>query len=131
MSIRRTELMTLEQAFKALGDTTRLRIAHLLDGRREVCVCHVHEALGLSQPKVSRHLAQLRRAGLVDTRRQGKWIYYSLSAAGMSPLVQRILAATTESLSGTSSCAADRRRLDAATACEPAASSGPKKRPRS
>ena len=112
----RNELVTLEAAFKALGDTTRLRIAHLLDGG-EVCVCHVHEALGLSQPKVSRHLAYLRRAGLVTTRRDGRWVYYSLSPAGMSPLVQRILAATAETLHEVGPCSVDRRRL--VSRCDP------------
>jgi ArsR family transcriptional regulator, arsenate/arsenite/antimonite-responsive transcriptional repressor len=117
LSRPRNELVGLEAAFKALGDTTRLRIAHLLDGG-EVCVCHVHEALGLSQPKVSRHLAYLRRAGLVTTRREGRWIYYRLSPAGMSPLVQRILDATAETLHEIAPCAIDRRRLVAR--CEPA-----------
>jgi ArsR family transcriptional regulator, arsenate/arsenite/antimonite-responsive transcriptional repressor len=115
LSQRRNDLLSLESAFKALGDTTRLRIAHLLD-RGEVCVCHVHEALGLSQPKVSRHLAYLRRAGLVRTRRSGRWIYYRLSPAGMSPLVQRILDATAETLHELAPCAIDRRRL--AARCE-------------
>jgi ArsR family transcriptional regulator len=110
LSTRRNDLITLEAAFKALGDSTRLRIAHLLDGT-EVCVCHVHEALGLSQPKVSRHLAYLRRAGFVTTRREGRWIYYKLSAAATSPLVQRILAATAETLHEIAPCAIDRRRL--------------------
>jgi len=115
LSPPRNELVGLETAFKALGDTTRLRIAHLLDGG-EVCVCHVHEALGLSQPKVSRHLAYLRRAGLVTTRRAGRWIYYRLSPAGMSPLVQRILDATAETLHEIAPCTIDRRRL---ARCEP------------
>jgi ArsR family transcriptional regulator, arsenate/arsenite/antimonite-responsive transcriptional repressor len=117
LSTRRNDLITLEAAFKALGDSTRLRIAHLLDGT-EVCVCHVHEALGLSQPKVSRHLAYLRRAGFVTTRREGRWIYYKLSPAATSPLVQRILAATAETLHEVSPCTIDRRRL--ATRCDPA-----------
>jgi ArsR family transcriptional regulator len=112
LSTRRSDLITLEAAFKALGDTTRLRIAHLLEGS-EVCVCHVHEALGLSQPKVSRHLAYLRRAGFVTTRREGRWVYYKLSAAATSPLVQRILAATAETLHEIAPCTIDRRRLAA------------------
>jgi ArsR family transcriptional regulator len=63
--------------FKALGDETRLRIVALLS-HGELCVCHLQEALGLSQPTVSRHLATLRAAGVVEHRRERKWVYYRL-----------------------------------------------------
>ena len=67
----------LEAMFMALADRTRLRLLSMMaDG--EVCVFDFTDALGVSQPKVSRHLAYLRNAGLVDTRREGKWIYYSI-----------------------------------------------------
>ena len=66
------------QLFKALADETRLRILNLVS-HRELCVCHVVEALGLGQSKVSRHLAHLRNAGLVNDRREGLWMYYSLA----------------------------------------------------
>ncbi len=66
------------QLFKALADETRLRILNLI-GHREVCVCQIVEALGLGQSKVSRHLAHLRNAGLVNDRREGLWMYYSLA----------------------------------------------------
>lgn len=69
---------TLVSLFAALADRTRLRILNLLRGR-EVCVCYFVEILGETQPKVSRHLAYLRRVGLVATRRDGKWIHYSLA----------------------------------------------------
>jgi ArsR family transcriptional regulator, arsenate/arsenite/antimonite-responsive transcriptional repressor len=69
------DLVTL---FSALADRTRLRILNLMR-RREVCVCYFVEILGETQPKISRHLAYLRRAGLVRTRRDGKWIHYSLA----------------------------------------------------
>ena len=68
----------LETLFKALGDRTRLRILALL-AAGEVCVCNIHESLNLPQPTVSRHLAYLRRSGLVDTRREGVWMHYRLS----------------------------------------------------
>lgn len=68
----------LETLYKGLADTIRLRILALLAGG-EVCVCHIHDALRLPQPTVSRHLAYLRRAGLVDTRRDGVWIYYRVA----------------------------------------------------
>lgn len=64
--------------FKACADPVRLRLINLLSGR-EVCVCHLHEALELPQPTVSRHLAYLRRAGLVIGRKEGLWVYYSLA----------------------------------------------------
>lgn len=64
--------------FKALADETRLRILNLLC-RRELCVCQIVDVLGTGQSKVSRHLAHLRHAGLVTDRREGLWMYYSLS----------------------------------------------------
>jgi ArsR family transcriptional regulator len=67
--------------FQALGDPTRLRILGLLL-TGEVCVCHIHESLRITQPKASRHLAYLRRAGLVDTRRDGLWVYYRFAESG-------------------------------------------------
>ena len=70
--------MTTADAFKALGDPIRLRLFHLLSLENELCVCHLTDALQLPQSTVSRHLAVLRHAGLVDTRREGKWIHYRL-----------------------------------------------------
>jgi ArsR family transcriptional regulator, arsenate/arsenite/antimonite-responsive transcriptional repressor len=67
-----------DQLFRALADETRLRILHLI-GNREICVCYFVEALRVSQPKISRHLAYLRRTGLVETRRDGLWIHYRLA----------------------------------------------------
>jgi len=64
--------------FKVLADETRLRILNLLC-RRELCVCQIVDVLGIGQSKVSRHLAHLRHAGLVTDRRDGLWVYYSLS----------------------------------------------------
>jgi ArsR family transcriptional regulator, arsenate/arsenite/antimonite-responsive transcriptional repressor len=66
-----------ELLFKALADPTRLRLIKLL-GDNEVCVCSCVNVLQTHQSKVSRHLAYLRRAGLVTTRRQGKWVYYRM-----------------------------------------------------
>jgi ArsR family transcriptional regulator len=66
--------------FRAFSDRTRLRLLHLLhDG--ELCVCDLVETLQVPQPKVSRHLAYLRRAGLVVTRKEGLWMHYSLATA--------------------------------------------------
>ena len=67
----------IELLFKALADPTRLRLIKLL-GDDELCVCSCVEVLKTPQSKVSRHLAYLRRAGLVSARRDGKWIHYRL-----------------------------------------------------
>lgn len=66
--------------FRAFSDRTRLRILHLLR-TGETCVCDLVEVLGVPQPKVSRHLAYLRRAGLVSARKDGLWSYYTLAPA--------------------------------------------------
>lgn len=70
--------MELELIFRALADNTRLRLIHLL-GDDELCVCSCVEVLRTNQPKISRHLAYLRRAGLVAARRDGKWTHYRLT----------------------------------------------------
>ena len=86
----------LEHLFLALSDKTRLRLlALMVDG--EVPVGVLVESLGESQPKISRHLAYLRSAGLVSTRREGKWIYYGLEE-GMDAAVTRVLDATLRSI---------------------------------
>jgi len=69
---------TLELLFQALGDRTRLRLLNLMSSG-EVCVCFFVEVLDEPQPKISRHLAYLRSAGLVSTSRDGKWISYSIA----------------------------------------------------
>lgn len=69
--------LTIELLFNSLADRTRLRLFNLLrDG--ELCVCYLVEVLKTTQPKISRHLSYLRRAGLVRARREGKWIHYGL-----------------------------------------------------
>jgi ArsR family transcriptional regulator len=78
-------LSELETVFRALGDATRLRILGLLL-TGEVCVCHIHDSLRISQPKASRHLAYLRKSGLVATRRDGLWVHYR-----MAPLSDDVL----------------------------------------
>ena len=68
----------LETLFKALADRTRLRLINLIGGS-EVCVCYFVAVMKSSQPKISRHLAYLRRAGIVAARREGKWMHYRLT----------------------------------------------------
>lgn len=67
----------MELLFKALADRTRLRLLNLI-GEDEICVCFFVEVLGTNQPKISRHLAYLRKAGVVAGRREGKWIHYRI-----------------------------------------------------
>ncbi|MFJ3486837.1 metalloregulator ArsR/SmtB family transcription factor [Pseudomonas sp. NPDC090202] len=74
-----TAAMTPTTLFKALADDTRSRITLLVARERELCVCELTAALDLSQPKISRHLALLRSAGLLMDRRQGQWVYYRLN----------------------------------------------------
>jgi ArsR family transcriptional regulator, arsenate/arsenite/antimonite-responsive transcriptional repressor len=68
----------IETLFRALADRTRLRLLNLIDDD-EVCVCYFVEVLKTSQPKISRHLAYLRRSGLVAARREGKWMHYRIA----------------------------------------------------
>jgi ArsR family transcriptional regulator, arsenate/arsenite/antimonite-responsive transcriptional repressor len=104
-----TRLSTLETLFKALADGTRLRILGLLLAG-EVCVCDIHDSLGLPQPKVSRHLAYLRRAGLVETRRDGLWVHYRLAAMA-DPVLQTLMDAVGHAISHLDSGTRDRKRL--------------------
>lgn len=72
------DVRPVSRLFKALGDETRLRMVALL-AHGELCVCHLEAALDLTQPTASRHLAVLRNAGVVDTRRDGSWVYYRVA----------------------------------------------------
>jgi ArsR family transcriptional regulator len=109
------ELATLERLFQALGDATRLRILGLLL-TGEVCVCHIHESLRISQPKASRHLAYLRRAGLVETRREGLWVYYRL-ADTPDPIVAAVKQAVAHALGHLDTIRRDGGRLQQKTGC--------------
>ncbi len=109
------QLGSMERLFQGLGDATRLRILGLLL-TGEVCVCHIHESLRVSQPKASRHLAYLRRAGLVETRRQGLWVYYRL-AESRDPLVTTIRNAVTHTLGHVEGVRRDAERLQKKTGC--------------
>ena len=74
---RATKTVDMECFFRALADRTRLRLINLIGGS-EVCVCFFVEILGATQPLISRHLAYLRRAGIVAARRDGKWMHYRI-----------------------------------------------------
>jgi ArsR family transcriptional regulator, arsenate/arsenite/antimonite-responsive transcriptional repressor len=99
----------LQLLFRALADRTRLRLLNLM-GEDEVCVCFLVEALKLSQPKISRHLAYLRRAGIVVTRRDGKWMHYRLALPSDVHVVG-VLAAVRGWLAADPEIQSDRSRL--------------------
>jgi ArsR family transcriptional regulator len=98
-----------ELLFRALADRTRLRLLNLL-GDDEVCVCFLVEVLGISQPKVSRHLAYLKRAGIVKSRRDGKWMHYRI-AGPSDRFAAGLLRNVCAWLSQDKAMRADRKRL--------------------
>ena len=105
----------MEVLFKALGDATRLRILGLLL-TGEVCVCDIHESLKIPQPRASRHLAYLRKAGLVDTRREGLWIHYRLGGLA-DPVLSAIADAVRHALTHVDAVRRDAARLQTRTGC--------------
>jgi ArsR family transcriptional regulator len=112
----RSPQFDMELFFQALGDSTRLRLLNLM-GDREICVCYLVEILGQGQPKISRHLAYLRRAGIVEARRDGKWMHYHIvipQNAGAAKLLRQTLAWLEEDRA----MQADRARLSQAC-CSP------------
>jgi ArsR family transcriptional regulator len=108
-------LIAMESLFKALADATRLRILGLLL-TGEVCVCDIHESLKIPQSKASRHLAYLRRTGLVETRREGLWIYYRLGTFS-DPVLATIGDAVRHALTHVESVHRDAGRLHKRNGC--------------
>jgi|SRR5437868_13344352 len=106
----------LESLFKALADRTRLRILNLIVDR-ELCVCYFTQVLNTSQPKISRHLAYLRRVGNVGVRREGKWMHYSLRMPD-DPVASSILRQALAHLKDAPEMRRDRERLNHAC-CDP------------
>ena len=109
------QLQQMEALFRALGDETRLRILGLLLAG-EVCVCDIHESLKIPQPKASRHLAYLRRSGLVETRREGLWIHYRL-ARPSDPVIAAVADAVKHALTHVDAVHKDGERLHKRTGC--------------
>src|SRR6188768_2841640 len=89
-------LLSLETLFAGLADVTRLRILALLQAG-EICVCDIHGSLDLPQPTVSRHLAYLRKAGLVVGRKDGLWVHYRLATLP-DPVMQTVLESVNHAL---------------------------------
>jgi len=98
-----------ELFFRALADRTRLRLLNLM-GDDEVCVCFFVEILKTNQPKISRHLAYLRRAGIVGARREGQWIHYRIVEPD-DPGAARVLKDVRSWLAGDQEMQRDQQRL--------------------
>lgn len=101
-----------ELFFQMLADPTRLRISMLLQSQGELCVCELTHTLDLSQPKISRHLGQMRESGLVQARRAGRWMYYRLHP-GLQPWMQSVLASALEGVEAVSPFKDDAQALAA------------------
>ena len=99
----------MERFFQALADRTRLRLLNLM-GDDEVCVCFLAAVLEEPQPKISRHLAYLRRAGIVAARREGRWMHYRITAPALEEAA-RVLADVRAWLETEKVMKSDRRRL--------------------
>ena len=106
------DLEALTRVYAALADPTRLRILSLL-GDGEICVCHLHASLDVPQPTASRHLAYLRKAGLVEARRDGIWMHYKMAALD-NPVVAPVVNAALHALTHADISAKDERRLQVA-----------------
>ena len=103
----------LEQ-LKSLADRNRLRIIAALMSATELCACHIVEFLGVTGATASRHMDCLIRSGLVESRKEGRWVHYKLSPAFPSPLFQWL---ETE-LQNDPGIKADRKTLKKITGCE-------------
>jgi ArsR family transcriptional regulator len=107
----------LDRLFRALADPIRLRLVSLIAGR-EICVCFLVEILGMSQPKISRHLAYLRRMGLVASRSEGKWVHYRVIEPSDAAAAE-ILRATVRRMRERPQMLQDEARLSAVSCCGP------------
>jgi ArsR family transcriptional regulator, arsenate/arsenite/antimonite-responsive transcriptional repressor len=109
--------LSLETLLRTLADRTRLRLLNLMRDH-EVCVCYLVETLQTSQPKISRHLAYLRRSGLVSARRDGLWQHYSIVPPA-DAAVARVLSETLAAMASDKEAERDLQRLERAC-CNPA-----------
>ncbi|ARJ67566.1 transcriptional regulator [Magnetospirillum sp. ME-1] len=101
---------TFETVAKAVADPSRVRILKLLEGG-ELCVCQITTVLGLATATISKHLAALKVAGLLQQRRDGKWVYYRLAERGLNPYAPQFLGMIRSSLADDPTIAGDRRLL--------------------
>jgi ArsR family transcriptional regulator len=117
---------SIDLLFRALADRTRLRLLNLI-ADKEICVCYFVDILGISQPKISRHLAYLRRAGIVAARRQGRWMHYRL-VVPQDPAASSILRETLVHLKKMPDMGADLAKLET-SCCKPEVSGQTSKAP--
>src|SRR3989344_2165498 len=103
-------MISADEFFPALADPTRLRCLLLLAGEGELCVCELTHALDESQPKISRHLATLREAGIVSDRREGLWIHYRVNPA-LAEWACKILTTASQANATAKPFVQDRKRL--------------------
>lgn len=103
-------IMNPELLFRLLCDPTRLRCVLLLRAEASLCVCELTHALAMSQPKISRHLAMLREAGLVVDERRGQWVHYRLHP-DLPGWALEVLAGAAHGEAATQTYAQDRERL--------------------
>lgn len=90
--------LTMERLFRVLADRTRLRLLNLMSGQ-EICVCYLVEVLKTNQPKISRHLAYLRNSGIVEARREGRWMHYRIAIpqdAALAQILKQVLVGLSE-----------------------------------
>ncbi len=99
------------ETFRLLGDETRLRALALMEDQGELCVCELVAGLGLSQPKISRHMAALRDAGLVEGRRDAQWVFYRISRA-LAGWQKQVIAAALEGVAAEPVLQEDKTRLE-------------------
>ncbi len=117
MAVRpQQDLRALSQAYKALGDETRLQMLALLLAGGELCVCRFEAALSIGQSKASRHLRYLLNAGLLQDRREGVWVHYRI-AAELSPELSAVVASVEEAF-GEEELALLRAELEASAPAE-------------
>jgi ArsR family transcriptional regulator len=114
--VTKVKTFDVEQFFLALADRTRLRLLNLM-GDHELCVCYFVQILEQSQPKISRHLAYLRKAGMVTARREGKWMHYRL-ATPPNPGAAMVLRQTLAWMQDEKTMQRDRARM-AQACCNP------------
>jgi len=110
---KRWRMREIANIFKALSDDTRLRVIKLLQ-ERELCVCELMQVLAMSQPRISRHMSVLKNAGLVEDRREGKWVYYSLRNEAQGKETKIILDAMVVVANGDAVVKADQKKLQKA-----------------
>ena len=106
------DLDALTDVYAALADPTRLRILSLIS-EDEICVCHIHASLDVPQPTASRHLAYLKKSGLVESRRDGIWMHYRLAPIA-NPVIAAVVKAALHALTHTAITVKDEKRLHVA-----------------